>query len=170
MRLWNRSSLRLALLLVVLGGLLMVLSGCDPQADAAGLQGSTTASGSGTGGSPTGTGSGSCQDQLTMKQIAQLAYNVGWRGQDLVIATAITQPESGGCATKVQQGQPWATTGWGLWQITPGDSSLLDAETNAVAAYAKYQASGFQPWTTYTGGEYEAYMSAAAAAVAQINE
>ncbi|HEX4216385.1 MAG TPA: hypothetical protein VIA06_23955 [Candidatus Dormibacteraeota bacterium] len=169
MRPWSQPGVRVALLIVVLAGLLVVLSGCDPEADAAGLQaaGTAPASGSGSGG---GTSTGSCQDQMTMKEIAQLAYNVGWRGQNLVIATAITQPESGGCASRVQQGQPWATTGWGLWQITPGDSSLLTPQTNAVAAFAKYQGAGFSPWTTYTDGAFQAYMTAAAQAVAGITQ
>jgi hypothetical protein len=71
------------------------------------------------------------------------------------IAAAIAMAESGGDNVK-QQGQPAATTGWGIWQITPGDSSLLDPTTNAKAAVAKYKAAGntFQPWTTFTSGKY----------------
>jgi hypothetical protein len=79
------------------------------------------------------------------------------------IAAAIAMAESAGNNVK-QQGQPYATTGWGLWQITPGnsesnigvDDQLLNPQTNAKAAVAKYKAAGnsFQPWTTFTKGTY----------------
>ena len=79
------------------------------------------------------------------------------------IAAAIAMAESGG-ADVIQQGQPYATTGWGLWQITPGnsepqagtDSQLLNPQANAKAAVAKWKAAGesFQPWTTFTSGKY----------------
>lgn len=85
---------------------------------------------------------------------------------------AIAFPESSADPLNVQQGQPYSTTGWGLWQITPGnsvptvgvDKALLDPMTNARAAVAKYNASktargnGFLPWTTYTSGKYLRYM------------
>lgn len=95
--------------------------------------------------------------QLTFAQVAQYAYNAGFRGAGtlqnpgpLTIATAITQPESSRNAAAVQQGQPAADTGYGLWQITPGSQADLDPQTNANAAYAKFQgAGGFGPWTTY---------------------
>lgn len=85
---------------------------------------------------------------------------------------AIAFPESSGDPGSVQQGQPYSTTGWGLWQITPGnsvpsvgvDKTLLDPLTNARAAVAKFNASarahgnGFLPWTTYTSGKYLRYV------------
>lgn len=62
--------------------------------------------------------------------------------------------ESGGTPRVVQQGQPYATTGWGLWQITPGnsepqagiDTQLLTAHRNGLAAVAKYNAQGLTAW------------------------
>jgi hypothetical protein len=79
------------------------------------------------------------------------------------IAAAIAMAESGG-ADVIQKGQPYATTGWGLWQITPGnsepqagtDNQLLNPQANAKAAVAKWKAAGesFQPWTTFTSGKY----------------
>lgn len=71
------------------------------------------------------------------------------------IAAAIALAESGGANVK-QQGQPLATTGWGLWQITPGSSADLDPQTNAKAAVAKYKAAGnsFSPWVTFNKGTY----------------
>jgi hypothetical protein len=95
-------------------------------------------------------------------QIARYAFNAGFRGADLATAVAITHPESGGDPSAVQQGQPAATTGWGLWQITPGDSSLLDPQANASAAFDKFKAAnGFSPWTTYVDGKYRQFLDAA---------
>jgi phage-related protein len=78
------------------------------------------------------------------------------------IAAAITFAESGAIPSTVQQGQPYATTGWGLWQITPGnsepqfgvDNALLNPQNNADAAVAKYNSQGFEAWTTYDTGAY----------------
>jgi len=84
-------------------------------------------------------------------------------------AAAIAEAESGGAAV-MQQGQPYSTTGWGPWQITPGnsepqfgtDNALLQLPNNAGAAVAKYDAAGgFTPWTTYTSGKYEQFMGGA---------
>jgi hypothetical protein len=84
------------------------------------------------------------------------------------IAGAITGPESGFNPLAVQQGQPYATTGWGAWQITPGNSepqfgvdrALLNWHTNALAAVAKYRGAGgsFLPWTTFVDGAYLNFM------------
>lgn len=83
-------------------------------------------------------------------------------------AAAIALAESSGEPGIIQQGEPYATTGWGLWQITPGnsvpevgtDQALLDPSVNAKAAVAKYQASGnsFRPWTTFTSGKYMEFL------------
>jgi hypothetical protein len=79
------------------------------------------------------------------------------------IAAAIGMAESGG-ADVIQQNQPYDTEGWGIWQITPGDSepqdgtdnALLNPQNNAKAAVAKWEAAGesFEPWTTFTSGKY----------------
>lgn len=75
---------------------------------------------------------------------------------------AVAVRESGLQPGAIQQGQPYSTTGWGLWQITPGNSvptagidfELLDPLTNAKAAVTKYNAAkkawgdGTRPWTT----------------------
>ena len=89
-------------------------------------------------------------------------------GQVANIAQAITVPESGRRPSAVQQGQPYATTGWGLWQITPGNSepqaginnALLNPRNNAIAAVAKYRGAGdsFSPWTTFVNGLYRPYL------------
>lgn len=79
---------------------------------------------------------------------------------------AVALAESSGIPTNIQQGQPYATTGWGLWQITPGnsepqfgtDQQLLNPLNNAKAAVAKYRAQGLGAWTTYTSGAYAAFL------------
>jgi hypothetical protein len=82
-------------------------------------------------------------------------------------AEAITGAESAFEPGVIQPGQPYSTTGWGLWQITPGDSvpahgedyQLLDPWNNAEAAVSKYDAAGgFTPWTTYDDGAYRNFL------------
>ena len=74
----------------------------------------------------------------------------------------IAVAESGGVPDNTQKGQPAATTGWGLWQITPGTSEpqvgtnaqLNDPMKNAEAAVAKFnaaKAAGEDPLTPWTG-------------------
>lgn len=74
----------------------------------------------------------------------------GWAALMAGIALA----ESGGTPGAIEPGQPYATTGWGLWQITPGDSEpqagvndqLLTAHRNALAAVAKFRSQGTTAW------------------------
>lgn len=79
------------------------------------------------------------------------------------IATAESSLEPG----IIETGVPFARTGWGLWQITPGDSAptvfgsdyqILDPWNNAEAAVWKYQQQGLAAWTTYSDGLYKAYL------------
>jgi len=109
--------------------------------------------------------------QLSFTQISQYWILAGGPPAVAPIAAAITMPESGRRPSAVQQGQPYATTGWGLWQITPGnsvpsvgtDQQLLDPLTNARAAVAKYHGAGnsFRPWVTYENGAYLKYVGQA---------
>lgn len=82
-------------------------------------------------------------------------------------AAAIAGAESSYYPGIIQPGQPYSTTGWGLWQITPGNSvsaygsdfQLLDPWNNAEAAVSKYDAAGgFTPWYTYTTGTYRSFL------------
>ncbi len=94
------------------------------------------------------------------------------------IAAAITGAESSFEPGAIQQGTAYCgsgsnKTGWGLWQITCGNSSpaqfgqdyqLLDPWNNAEAAVAKYDAAGgFSPWSTYTDGAYASHLQNVAA-------
>lgn len=105
-----------------------------------------------------------------LRQIENWWIGAGGPGGGVAhIAAAITGAESGFNPRAVQAGQPYATTGWGLWQITPGNSEpqaginaqLLNGPSNAIAAVAKYHGAGgnFSPWTTYESGAYLHFMA-----------
>jgi hypothetical protein len=82
------------------------------------------------------------------------------------VAAALTFYESSEEPGNIQLDNPYSTTGWGLWQITPGNSEsaygedyqLLDPWNNAEAAVLKClnaqsadeQYGCWTPWTTYT--------------------
>ena len=97
---------------------------------------------------------------LSFVQLEALWIAAGGEPSYAPTMAAVAYGESGGDPTAVQKGQPTATTGWGLWQITPGTSepqvgvndALLDPMTNAKAAVAKFDAAAaagenpMQPW------------------------
>lgn len=114
---------------------------------------------------------------LSWDEVAAVALKAGWPPGPAAVATAITEPESGRNATIVQAGQPYATTGWGLWQITPGnsvpqfgiDQQLLNPLNNAKAGHWKWQqAGGFSPWTTFAGGLELQFLPEGKAAVERV--
>ena len=111
---------------------------------------------------------------LSWAQIAAVARLAGWPADDAITAVAITQPESSRDAAAIQPGVPYSQRGWGLWQITPGNSEpqfgidyqLLDPLNNARAAWAKFQTQGgFRPWTTFVNGLEQPWLADAAAGV-----
>jgi hypothetical protein len=96
---------------------------------------------------------------------------------DAEIAAAITGAESSFIPGIIQQDVDYCgagsdRAGWGLWQITCGNSvpsygtdfQILDPWNNAEAAVSKYDAdaseglNGFDPWSTYTSGAYEQFL------------
>jgi hypothetical protein len=98
------------------------------------------------------------------------------------IAAAITGAESSFQPGIIQPGVDYCgagsdRAGWGLWQITCGNSvpaagtdfQLLDPWNNAEAAVAKYKAdvnegfNGFDPWATFTSGAYTNFLQQTAA-------
>jgi hypothetical protein len=98
-------------------------------------------------------------------QLEQFAIQGGFPASLAPTMAAIAMAESSG-NNVVQQGQPYATTGWGLWQITPGnsvpqfgsDQALLNPVANAQAAHQKWVGQGLGAWTTYTSGAYKQFM------------
>ena len=115
---------------------------------------------------------------------ARLAYNAGFRGKDLVTATAIAGAESGYNQSAVNEGDGRAVK-WGpsvgMWQVrtlqNPSEWSGLDrnrdpnivggnnAQNNADFAYDVYQRSGFREWGAYTNGSYANHLTDAQNAV-----
>ena len=89
----------------------------------------------------------------------------GFAQATLTTMLAIAGAESS-WSNAVQVGQPYQTTGWGCWQITPGnsvptvgiDQALLDLHCNARAAWVKFAHQGFHAWSTYNSGVYERYI------------
>ncbi|MBO0806379.1 MAG: hypothetical protein J2P25_25300 [Nocardiopsaceae bacterium] len=105
--------------------------------------------------------------QLATSSIGGYWELAGGPSSTAITSEAITGAESSFEPGIIQAGQPYSTTGWGLWQITPGDSvtaygedyQLLSPWNNAEAAVAKYNAAGgFTPWTTYDDGAYQNYL------------
>lgn len=101
---------------------------------------------------------------LNSSQIAQLAYNAGFRGEALNIAVAVALAESGGNTQaynpEIAAGTPTGSGSRGLWQIYGAahpeynNDSAFDPQTNAIAAYKVFREAGnrFTPWSTYNAG------------------
>ena len=98
-------------------------------------------------------------------QLEDLWLGAGGRRDLAPTMAAIGLAESRGENIR-QRGQPYGRTGWGIWQITPGDSepaigvdrALLDPRVNARAAVAKEEQQGLGAWSTYGSGAYRSFM------------
>src|SRR5690606_5450658 len=121
---------------------------------------------------------------LSAEQIAQHAYNAGFRGKDLETAVAVALAESSGDPTKHNSTRP--DDSYGLWQINmiddlgparrkqfglDSDEELKDPATNAEAAYQVYKERGgtFEPWTTYTSEKYKEFLDEAEKAAKKVD-
>lgn len=121
---------------------------------------------------------------LTGAQIAQLAYNAGFRGQDLVDVVAIAGRESHGSTAAFNGNASTGDLSYGLMQINmkgslgpanlkrfgiTSNEQLFDPQTNLNAAYVLYQANSntLRAWGGYKGksNTYATDPTAAAAAV-----
>jgi hypothetical protein len=122
-------------------------------------------------------GGDSVSGKLSAIDIAGFAQNAGFTGVDLVTAVAIAIAESGGDPNaynpETKAKAPVNKGSYGLWQIylnkhpEYANSNLYDPQTNANAAFAVYSAAGnsFSPWSTFGGGQYQAYLDQANSAV-----
>lgn len=113
--------------------------------------------------------------KLSPEQIARYAHGAGFRGDDLTTAVAIALAESGG-DTRTHNSVP-PDDSYGLWQINmlgalgparrhefglDADRELFDPKTNAAAAYdVSGRGASFEPWSTYTSGDYKHHLAAA---------
>jgi hypothetical protein len=106
---------------------------------------------------------------LTPAQIAGVAQQAGFSGNDLTTAVAVALAESGGNPNATHSNTN-GSIDYGLWQINSVHSSLLQSGTwstpsdNARMAYSVWQGSGWKAWTTYTSGAYLTNMGRAALA------
>lgn len=114
-------------------------------------------------------------DVLSAAQIAGYAYQAGFRGQALTVATAVALAESGGRPRAHNPVPP--DNSYGLWQINMlgalgperrrafhlgGNGELFDPRANARAAFAiSRQGRSFGPWSTYTNGAYRRFLGPA---------
>lgn len=115
--------------------------------------------------------------KLSAQDLAHLAANAGFSGEDLIIAVAVALAESGGDTSaynpEVKAGTPTGQGSFGLWQIYlkahPEFQSwnLYDPHQNVVAAFRVYSNSGrsFSPWSTFQNGAYLAYVNNASLGV-----
>lgn len=114
----------------------------------------------------------------TADQIAQYAYNAGFRGTALVQATAVALAESGGKSDAV------SSDGYGshgLWQFIPSTWSSVtntpfvnadDPQKNANAAFKLYNQNGKTfsgQWSTWPGAATP-HLAAATAAAAKAKD
>lgn len=99
--------------------------------------------------------------------VAKAAYDAGFRGDNLVVAIAVSHAESGWnpAATNANTN---GSTDYGLWQINSVHAALLahgdwhDPRFNASVAFQIWSdAHGWSPWVTYWSGSYAQYMPAA---------
>lgn len=101
---------------------------------------------------------------LSPNDIAQLAYNAGFRGSALRMAVAVALAESNGNPNaynpETAAGTKRGHGSRGLWQIYGTAHPEYDNDqsfnpvTNAQAAFAVYKEAGnsFRPWSTYNNG------------------
>jgi hypothetical protein len=108
---------------------------------------------------------------MSAEKVAQVLYDAGFRGDDLVQMVAIGQRESGYRpeAHRTNTDPAKMVGDFGLFQINYTNdtaamraaigmtdrSQLLDPMMNAKAAFYLYQRGGLQPWTAGPGGFHE---------------
>lgn len=120
--------------------------------------------------------------KISDQEIAQAAYNAGFRGQALAIAVATAIGESHGNTTALNDRGEFSV---GLWQINVNGylvsrlkrwditswQQLWDPEINARAAYSLSNGGKkFTPWSIYKHGAHLKYMDRAIAATNLINQ
>lgn len=124
---------------------------------------------------------------LSAEQIREFASNAGFSGQDLETAVAIARAESAGNPVQynpekaffdAHQFSPDVAFGRGsvgLWQIFRHEHpefdawNLEDPQVNACAAFLIFRRAGnrFEPWSTYSSGQYRHFLPIAPAPAGQ---
>lgn len=112
------------------------------------------------------------RQEATDKQLAQAAYNAGFRGDNLVKAVAIGLAESHGNVYALNNKSEFSV---GVWQINLEGylgkrlkrfglgswTDLYSLQNNANAAYNVSRGSHFNMWSTYKHGTYLNYVDRA---------
>lgn len=111
---------------------------------------------------------------LSREQLAELASDAGFTGDNTAIAVAVALAESGG-NPKAHNGTP-PDDSYGLMQINmlgsmgparrkqyglKANTDLYDPATNMRVAHGIYKGSGWKAWTTYTRGTYKKHLEGA---------
>ncbi|HXJ28452.1 MAG TPA: NlpC/P60 family protein, partial [Streptosporangiaceae bacterium] len=108
------------------------------------------------GGFPGGGGGGTTGGSMSAAAVAALWDQMGGAPSAAGNMAQIAFFESGDNPSAIQQGQPPATTGWGLYQITPTSGitqngaygNLLNAANNTKAAISLFNQDGYRPWAS----------------------
>jgi len=121
--------------------------------------------------------------KMTREQVAQVLYNAGFRGQDLINFVGIAFRESGGHPNLYVERPSTGDWSYGLFGLNIGRNNslwpayqqmgftnpeqLATADGGARAAYLLFQKMGYYPWGGYKGmsGTYGTNLTAAKAAV-----
>lgn len=112
---------------------------------------------------------------MTPAQIAAVAANAGFAGDDLITAVAVALAESNPPGNEQSVGDQG--TSFGLWQIHlpahPEFQGLdhFDPQVNAHEAFEIYSLAGdrFRDWSTYSiNGRYRTFLQDASMGVAQL--
>jgi hypothetical protein len=121
----------------------------------------------------------SCQQQSFLEgdhysavQVAQLARQAGFSGQDWVVSVAVAEAESSGW-TRARLINTDCSVDRGLWQINSywhgevSDSCAFQPSCNANGTHTIWANGGWGQWTTYNNGAYQSHLAEAQAAVNQ---
>jgi Lysozyme like domain len=98
---------------------------------------------------------------LTSRQVAALAYDAGWRGNNVITATAIAHAESGNRTDAVGPTLSCGQGAQGLFQINVcvnHCSNPTDPKANTACAYRVFRSQGWNAWSTYKSGAYKQYI------------
>ncbi len=113
---------------------------------------------------------------LTDKQIAQYAFDAGFRGGPLIVSIAVALSESRGLTT-ARHVNTDGSVDRGLWQINsrwhPEVSNACAYNPSCAATQAHRIAAGgasWSQWATFTSGAYKAFNSRATAAAKTVDK
>jgi hypothetical protein len=96
-------------------------------------------------------------DHYSAVQVAQLAQQAGFSGNDWVISVAVAEAESGGW-THARLINTDCSVDRGLWQINSywhgevSDACAFDPTCNAQGTHTIWANGGWSQWTTYING------------------